>query len=208
VTVAEPGVTLSDYALAVECAVFVWLLSRVSLERGSRRAWFVLFFAATAVAAIAGGTTHGFMHDESATGYRVSWTLTLLAVGVAALAAWAIGALMLPGASAARWARKAGLGFFVVYCLVVLGVSNSFVVAIAYYLPATALLLFGFGFQYRSGPAPHLLAGIVGVLLTFAAAGVQQSGLAVHPVWLNHNVLYHLIQAAALLLLYRAARSA
>jgi hypothetical protein len=38
------------------------------------------------------------------------------------------------------------------------------------------------------------------------AALVQRVGLAPHPVYFNHNALYHLLQGVALLLFYLAAR--
>jgi hypothetical protein len=47
-----------------------------------------------------------------------------------------------------------------------------------------------------------VLPGIPGLLLALFAAGVQQSDLVIHPVWLNQNVLYHLFEFVAILLLY------
>ncbi len=38
------------------------------------------------------------------------------------------------------------------------------------------------------------------------AAGVQQLGIALHPVYFDHNALYHLIQAVAVLMLFLSAR--
>ena len=35
------------------------------------------------------------------------------------------------------------------------------------------------------------------------AAGVQQGRVDVHPVYFDHDVLYHLIQAVALVLMFR-----
>jgi hypothetical protein len=43
------------------------------------------------------------------------------------------------------------------------------------------------------------------MLLSIAGAVLQQSRLGVHPVWFNHNDLYHVVQAVALWLLQRAA---
>ena len=46
---------------------------------------------------------------------------------------------------------------------------------------------------------------IIGVVLTFVAAGVQVGEIALHPQWFNHNALYHLIQVIALFGIARAA---
>jgi hypothetical protein len=44
------------------------------------------------------------------------------------------------------------------------------------------------------------------VALSFVAAAVQQTETSLHPLYFNHNALYHLIQAFALLLIFLAAR--
>jgi hypothetical protein len=40
----------------------------------------------------------------------------------------------------------------------------------------------------------------------FVAAGIQQGGIGLHPVYFNHNALYHLVQGIALALIFLAAR--
>jgi hypothetical protein len=42
-------------------------------------------------------------------------------------------------------------------------------------------------------------------VLTLVAAAVQQARIALHPTYFNHNALYHLLQAIALFLIFRAA---
>ena len=51
-----------------------------------------------------------------------------------------------------------------------------------------------------AGPAEYLC--LAGIISTFAAAGVQQTGLAMHPIYFNHNALYHLIQGLALFMVF------
>jgi hypothetical protein len=206
VNIAEPGVTLTDYALTVECLVFVWLLRRDGARRGRARRWFAVFFAAVGFAAFAGGTSHGFLHDESSAAYRAVWVSTLIAIGVGAMAAWMLGALLVPSASAARWVRRAAVSLFAVYCAIVLFVMDTFVVAIVHYAPAAVFLFGAFVMRYRATGDAHFLSGVIGLVLTFVAAGVQQGGVGVHPVWLDHNALYHIVQAVGLVFLYRAAR--
>jgi hypothetical protein len=58
---------------------------------------------------------------------------------------------------------------------------------------------------YRRRQSAALGWGIVGLVLTFLGAAVQQLKLAVHPVYFDHNALYHLIQFVALWMIYRAA---
>jgi hypothetical protein len=60
--------------------------------------------------------------------------------------------------------------------------------------------------MYRRTRNRPLALTITGLLLTFVAAGVQQAGIAVHPVYFNHNALYHVIQGVALFLIFVGAR--
>ena len=46
---------------------------------------------------------------------------------------------------------------------------------------------------------------ILGVVVAFTAAGIQQGELTLHRHF-NHNDLYHLVQMGALYLFYRGAR--
>ena len=204
-TLHEPDVTLTDFGLAIECACFVvWLLRQ---EPGRPyRAGFIVFFFAVGVAALLGGISHGFLPDPQFWLWRIVWRATLLAIGLAALASWSIGArLCLPGAAATRVTIFAG-ALFAIYTVVVLFISQSFLVAIAHYLPAAAFLLVAFMIAYRSEPSGYLRAGIAGVVLTFVAAGIQQAEIGLHPLYFNHNALYHLVQAVGLFLIFWASR--
>ncbi len=202
----EPDVTLTDYGLAVECALFMYLLSRPGDRRGPLGAWFLLFFGATGTAAFIGGTVHGFFLDERILGAKILWAATLLAVGLAALAAWGIGARLQFPMPLAGWVEIAAAVEFASYALVVLLVNQAFVVAILDYLPAALFLMVVFGLRYRRTGERPLLAGLAGLALTFVASAIQQAGLALHPLYLTHNALHHLVQAVALFMLFWAGR--
>jgi kynureninase len=57
----------------------------------------------------------------------------------------------------------------------------------------------------RTGERAARLAAF-GLILTFVASAVQIGRVALHPVYFNHNALYHAVQAIALALLYVALR--
>jgi len=201
----EPDVTLTDYALAVECLLFVWLLSRRESAKRALRAWFQIFFSALAAAALAGGTVHGFFAETTTFGSRSLWKAAIIAMGAAALGAWTVGLLMQFSAATAQSFAPLLAIAFAVYCVVVLWIRDDYVVAIVVYLPAALFLLGVFVAAYRRTRQPAALLGVLGILLTFAAAGVQQGRVALHPDYFDHNALYHAIQGAALFLLYRTA---
>jgi len=204
--ITEPDVTLTDYLVATECALFTYLLARKGDQKHPLRIWFAMFFGSISVAGIAGGTVHGFFLDIATLGYQILWPLTLVAIGVTALAAWVIGARIYFSSKVAGWVRIVAVIEFAGYCLVVLFVTQSFSIAVINYLPAVIFLTVIFTLIYSQARERQVLVGLLGFLLTFIAAGVQQGGIALHPLYFNHNALYHLIQAVALFLIFWAAR--
>lgn len=204
--ITEPDVTLTDYLVATESALFTYLIARKVGQKHPLRIWFAVFFGSISVAGIAGGTVHGFFLDIETFGYQILWPLTLVAIGVTALAAWIIGARIYFSLKVAGRVRIVAVIEFAGYCLVVLFVTHSFFIAVINYLPATVFLTVIFFVIYSQAHERQVLIGLGGFLLTFIAAGVQQGGIALHPLYFNHNALYHLIQAVALFLIFWAAR--
>ena len=198
----EPDVALTDYALATECAVVVRLLHRRGHAAAPLRAPLLLFFGSIGVASVAGGTAHGFFADARTVGHAVLWVVVLIAIGATAWSAWVIGArILFPAATAGRVSMAAAAAF-AGYCVVALFVARDFRVAVIFYLPAAVFLLTALGLAYVRVRDRRILAAVSGLGFTFVAAAVQQSGLALHPRYFDHNALYHLIQAVALGLLF------
>lgn len=205
-TLHEPDVALTDFVLALECGWFsAWLFGRRAAI-GRPGAAFIAFFAAVGIAALLGGISHGFLPDHQSALARTVWAGTLIAIGAAAFSSWVAGArLCLSDIAATRLTFFAAV-LFLIYVVVVAFVTQSFAVAIMHYLPAAAFLMLAFALAYRARRAGFFLAGTAGVALTFIAAGVQYLGIGLHPVYFNHNALYHLIQAVGLLLIFWTAR--
>jgi hypothetical protein len=200
----EPDVTLTDFALALECAIFALLVARTSPP--PMRRWWIIFFSSIAVGALCGGLVHGYFPDESTTTWALVWRTTLLAIGVTSMATWSLGAYLQQGIRLGRAVRRAAVWIFAAYAIIVLTVSTSFFVAVVMYLPATLFMLVAIVDAYRRSPTRAEAFGIAGLVLTLIAAAIQQLRIPLHPVYFNHNALYHAIQAIALLLLFLAAR--
>ena len=198
-TMLEPAVALTDFALALACGLFAFLLSRQA--PAPTKPAFTALFAGTGLSALLGGISHGFVP-----GSELLWQATLLSISLAALATWIAAArLALPG-GLQRTIILFGVAAFVAQSVYILFVGQSFLVAIISYVPGALFLLIAFALAYRRRPSAFLLAGLAGSLLTFVAAGVQQMGISLHPDYFDHNAFYHLIQGIALLLLFHAAR--
>jgi len=190
--VNEPAVVLTDWLLTLECGLFA------ALTRGR----FAGFFAALALASLLGGAVHGFFHG--ALWWHVAiWRGALLATGAAALFA-AEEALLLLGARRFRGLVRA---VFAAYAAALAIGLDRFGLVVAVYLPAAALLLAGFARTARLRGEPRVALGAWGLGATLVAAPVQQLRLGVHPAYFDHNAVYHVIQAAALLLVFAGARA-
>lgn len=212
----EPAVAITDYALTIEnavLAVLLWRAARKSAPAADGRRltrtarWFVVFFSMISVSSLLGGTFHGFMIDETMPAGRILWQGVMLSIGAAALAG--------ANAAACMWREKMrkvvaafALAAFLAYFAVVLFVTQDFRYAIFIYLPSTLFLLVSFVFAYLRTRAPGLLLGAFGLALTFYAAKIQQSEASLPGLYLDHNALYHIVQAFALVLVYLGARAA
>jgi uncharacterized protein DUF6962 len=194
----EPDVTITDFLLSLEALAFALLIARSATTPLQR--WFTSFFVATAVASFAGGLVHGFFSDS-----KILWRLVLIALGVVATAAWAIGARMLFSDRVAYLVEIAAWIAFVAYAWIVVFITDAFAIAVANYLPSTLFLIVAFVAAFQASRSTPLALGLGGLVLTLIAAGVQQSGIALHPKYFNHNALYHLLQAIALFGIFRGA---
>lgn len=163
-------------------------------------------FFALALAPALGGTVHGFFLDEDSLGYRFLWPATLISIGLGALAIWAVGGYLVLKPRASKILIWAASLEFLAYGTVILAGSQKFAVAIANYAPATVFLLAALLLVYLRSCRRQVLCGVIGLLLTFAAPGVQLLRIAIHPTYFNHNAFYHMIQAVALALIFIAGR--
>ena len=200
----EPDVSLTDLGLAVECVWFVILLVRHSAHSKSMLDWFVAFFAATGLAAFIGALAHGLVTDVQSALYKGLWLGRFASIGLAAIASWAIGARLILSDATARAIIVCAFVAFVIYMVIVLKISQSFAVAIIYYLPSAVFLFIAFTVAYVRSRERFFAVGTAGTLMTFLASLVQQTQIGFP--YFDHNAFYHLIQAAALLLIFLAAR--
>lgn len=195
----EVVVGLTDYLLALECGLFAWWLS-------SRRS-FAAFFGLTALASVAGGTSHLFFPTATTLAADVFWKLTLVSLGGVALAAWCIGFSLVCAQPLRRRLMQVAAAQFLVYAVYVVFIDDRFRVAIANYTPAAAFLALAFAIRYWRDRQTAILLGLAGLGLTALAAVVQRAGAALHPLYFNHNATYHLVQGIAFFLMFIAARS-
>jgi hypothetical protein len=187
--ISEPTTLATDYALGGVAGWLAWRLFRNRSSQESRFLW-ALAFAALALAALLGGTWHGFARND------FLWKATLLSAGVASFAMLAAAAFAATTGVLRNSLLAVAAAKLVIYSAWMLA-HDDFVWVIAdtgIALAAVALL--------------HLVSFngwiLTGVAVSIVAAAVQASGFAPHPHF-NHNDLYHLIQIGAVALLFRGA---
>ncbi len=206
-TIDEPDVSLSDYALALETACFAVIVARLPTHRPRLRGWSAAFFAAASVASAAGATDHGFFRRAGREmGHDLLWATSLLAIGAAALTLVGIGAEIGLSRTSARRLIAIGAVAGVAYTLAVLVGWRSFLIAIVAYVPAALFLLGILIRRYARNRDRASLLGICAVVLALIAAAVQQGEVSIHPRYLGHNAFYHLIQGVSFAVFLGAAR--
>jgi len=198
----QVDVSLTDYGLAVECTTFAYLITRLRTEATSLRQAFVVVFLSISVAAVTGGTVHGFFLDESSTGYRILWPLTLIFMGTTGLSGVRIGTALQFPAKTRVFINKIALVAFISYVFIVLFVRRDFLIAILAYLPALIFIGVGFLLAFSRRRRSVLLIGFLGICLMLFAAAVQQAKIEIEPRYFDHNALYHLLQAIELFICF------
>ncbi|MBI3916944.1 MAG: hypothetical protein HY322_08050 [Betaproteobacteria bacterium] len=202
-TVAEPVTLLTDYALAATTGYLAWKLYQAHDKQVSRRCWSA-GFAALALAALAGGTHHGFAPYFGPALLAATWKFTVYCVGIFGLAMLAGSIIAVCGGAVRRVFLATAALKFLAYAVVMLGRDAfEFVVADTGGAMAGLLLLHGWKATTRNDAASRWV--LVAVALSALAAAVQYGRVALHAHF-NHNDLYHVIQIAAMVTFYKAGK--
>jgi hypothetical protein len=210
ITVHEPDVVFTDLGLAILGAWFAWRLATPG-RRGSLGLAPAVLMAGLASAAFWGAVFHGFFPRETETwpGF-IAWIPVSLSIVVAAAALLELGLRVLARLGE-RTRRRLVAAYAAAFAAVVLLVDESFGSIVRFYAPA--LLVFLVGAAARAArERDGWLSITLGLALSVGAALLQQLEVALHPVYFDHNAVYHVVQACALVLLYvgfrRVAESA
>jgi hypothetical protein len=181
---SEPVTALTDYALAAVCFVLGAKLI------GRSRLW-GLAFLSLGIAALLGGTWHGFWQSD------LLWKATTLSVGVASFGMVAGSAQQASGGTLRRLLLILASAKLVLYCAWMLA-HDDFIWVVAD--TASALAIVGALYLWRFNG--WMLAGVA---VSALAGAVQASGFALHAHF-NHNDLYHVVQVGAMFLFYRGLK--
>ena len=200
----EIDVAMTDYGLTILCFFFVFVLTKYR-SNSSARSWFSILFFSVGLSAALGGTVHGFIHEDTLL-HTIFWRSTIVVIGISALSAWMIGRVLILNKIGQKTVRIIAFLNFGLYVLYVLFFNQRFAVAVANYLPAAIFLLIAFAKVYKQTVNRLAFFALLGLILTFWAALIQQLEIGLHDRYFNHNALYHVIQAIGLYLVFRGVR--
>jgi hypothetical protein len=200
----EPATVLTDLILSAMAVYFAFRLGRQQeLEGMNVHLYFSYAFWALGLGALLGAMTHGIGRQLSVEIGRLIWRATLLSLGAAAfflVLAMAYHAFPVRHVQVFEWS---GILLLALYTIVILR-DDRFLWAVIFYTGALLVILAVMLHDLFSGvqEGPGLV--VAGILVSFAAAIVQRSGLTLHRHF-NHNDLYHVVQMVGLYYLYRGA---
>lgn len=202
-TLSEPMTLLTDYALAGVTGWLGWRLWAAREAHAARRLW-SMAFCALALAALAGGTHHGFALVLPGTALAALWKVTVLSVGIASFGMLYGSATATTAGGVRRLLLVLAGAKLALYSLWMLG-HDDFIFVIADTAAAMAGIaaLHLWSLLCSRDAASRWILGAVGI--SVLAAVVQASGYALHRHF-NHNDLYHVIQIVAMVLYYKGAK--
>lgn len=204
VMVTEPTTMLTDYVLGVLCALFgwrLWVMGQAPMHTSVK--YWAWGMGSLAAASVAGGTVHGWTLILAEPVLSALWKGAGLAVGVANFCFFS-GTLTASVTSPIRqWVMAIPCLQLAGYIVWMSGHSDFEYVIWNYGVTFVIIFLIQVhdGLVRKAPPAGWIIAG---VLVSFLAAFVQQSGMVLHSSF-NHNDLYHVVQMAGVTLLYRGA---
>lgn len=202
--ITEPMTMITDYLIALELMIFIILL-KPSISNLPRLS-FIFLFLTTSIGAIAGGTSHGFTEYLGEDRHKFTWSLTIQSI--------AVGTTFFELALITEYFSSLSrilltfmvLAQLVIYQIWIKGKEEvTFLEVIINYggtMTVGLLFLIYQYWQYNEQSVEYL---IIGIVIAFIAAGIQQGGFKLHTHF-NHNDIYHVIQMVALYYFFLAAK--
>ena len=202
VVIHEPAVVFTDLGLAILGAWLGWRLWARTGPGTLARAGVVLL-GGLASAAFWGAVFHAFFPADTATlpGF-IAWIPVSLSIAVVGATLLELSLRLLVPRLSPPFRRSLVAVYAAAFATVVLLVDESFSSIVRFYVPPLVLFLLAAARQAirRASAAWTLIA--VAFTVSAGAAVLQQVEVSIHPVYFDHNAVYHVVQAVAVVLLY------
>lgn len=200
----EPMTVVTDLILAGMTAYFAWELSAWYWERFMNIHWhFTRLFWMLSLGALLGAVSHGIGPHLSPELRAIIWRLTTVSIGVASFFILMATLHHIFPFEAVRYLRWIAVVLLLGY-LVLIWRDDRFINVIRFYAPTMIFMLAVMIYSYFTASAIGSGWMIIGILISFAAAGVQMSGFSLHKHF-NYNDIYHVIQMVGMYFIYRGS---
>lgn len=200
----EPMTVFTDLLITVFAVYFARELSEWYHIRFMNTHWhWGKAFWALAVGAFLGAISHGIGPHLPQEVRDWIWKLTTVSIGFVSFFFILAAFHHVFPFRTVYWLRWIPVIFMVVYLAIILR-DPRFANVIKFYAPA---MLFVMTVMLYSQFALHTTGAgqiTLGILISFAAAGIQVSGFDLHKHF-NHNDLYHVVQIVGMVFIYRGA---
>ncbi|MCX6539050.1 MAG: hypothetical protein NT151_08975 [Acidobacteria bacterium] len=200
--IAEPMTMATDYVMgAVALALAIRVFRQGESEGQMAMRLWATALVMTAVAALVGGSYHGFIEMLPPRVATWMWTLTLAATGFGSAALLAAAAVAGTGGVFRRvlvWIVIVKLACYLFW----ISSHSDFLIVIVDYSSALVGVVLLAWLTRPSGLTNAAGWITAGVGVSVVAALIQVLRIAPHPQF-NHNDLFHVVQTGALYLLYR-----
>ena len=202
VAIHDPDVVFTDLGLAILAGWLGWRLWTRTGPGTLPRAGVVLL-GGLASAAFWGAIFHAFFPANTTTlsGF-IAWipvSLSILVVGATLLE---LSLRLLVPRLAPPVRRSLVAVYAAAFATVVLLVDESFSSIVRFYVPPLVLFLAAALRQAIRGASAAWTLIAVAFSISAGAALIQQAEVSIHPVYFDHNAVYHVVQAVAVVLLY------
>lgn len=208
ISIHDPDVVVTDLVLAMLGAYLGWRLWTIP-GRGKVQRDGAIIMGALASAALWGAIFHAVFPAGTATfPGRLVWAPVGLSIVVAGAAMLELGIRVLPVEVSPRSRRWLLMTYAAVFAVVVVLLDHSFTSIVYFYVPALFLLLVAAARQAVRSRAVAWRLMVTGLILSAVAALLQQARVAIHPIYFDHNAVYHVVQSIALVFLFFGFRRA
>lgn len=198
-TINDPDVVLTDLGLVALGGALAWRLSRQS---GGNTVAGVTIMAALSSAAFFGAVYHALFTSTASRAGFITWIPVPLSILVVSSTLLSLGLQTAWPRLGSRTRKIIVFVYAAAFGLVAVFVDESYATIVRFYAPVLIFILIVAAWQWlrhRAGGWSMLTAALV---ISIAAAVLQQQRVAIHPVYFDHNALYHVLQGIGLVLLY------
>ena len=200
----EPMTTITDVLIAIIALYYARELTAIYLHQllNVQYHW-IWTFRMLALGAFLGAISHGIGPYLSPVLQDSVWKFTTYSIGIMS---YFMVLTMLhhlfdyPIVLRLRWIL---IGLIIIY-LVIVTINDNFINVIRFYLPLMVIVVLGLLYTRLTVNADGTNMIILGILISFIAAGVQQSRVVLHEN-MNYNDIAHFIQMVAMWCFYRGS---